>query len=120
MFILTIKKGKQLRPLRAKLRIVILGNHKDRVWAKSEKFSPVLCQDSLRFLTSMAVASRHPLRQGDCKNAFCQGILPADEITIVRPPSGDSEAAPDEYWLLKRTLSTVFGGVLTTGTTRSV
>jgi hypothetical protein len=52
----------------------------------------------------MAVASRRPLRQGDCKNAFCQGILPVDEITIVRPPSGDPEAAPDEYWLLKRTL----------------
>ncbi len=52
----------------------------------------------------MAVASRRPLRQGDCTNAFCQGILPPGEVTIVRPPSGDPEAAPDEYWLLKRTL----------------
>ncbi len=24
-------------------------------------------------------------------------------MTIVRPPSGNPEAAPDEYWLLKRT-----------------
>jgi hypothetical protein len=52
----------------------------------------------------MVVASRRPLRQGDCKNAFCQGILPDNEVTIVCPPSGDPEAAPDEYWLLKRTL----------------
>jgi len=52
----------------------------------------------------MTVASRRPLRQGDCKIAFCQGILPADEITIVRPPSGDPETASNEYWLLKRTL----------------
>ncbi len=61
-------------------------------------------EDSLRFLTSMAVASHCPLHQGDCKNAFCQGILPPDEITIVQPPHGNPEAAPDEYWLLKRTL----------------
>ena len=52
----------------------------------------------------MAVASCRPLHQGDCKNAFCQGILPLDEVTIVCSPSGDPEAAPDEYWLLKRTL----------------
>jgi hypothetical protein len=42
--------------------------------------------------------------QGDCKNAFCQGILPPEEITIVRPPSGDPDAAKDKYWLLQKTL----------------
>ena len=104
MCVLTIKKDKNLRPLRAKSRIVVLRNHEDRVWKKSDKFAPVLRQDSLCFLTGIAVASRRPLCQGDCKNAFCQGILPPDEITIVRPPSGDPEASPDEYWLLKRTL----------------
>ena len=41
---------------------------------------------------------------GDCKNAFCQGILPPDEVTIVRPPSGDPDAEPGEFWLLLRTL----------------
>jgi hypothetical protein len=90
--------------LRAKSRIVVLRNHEDRIWKKSEKFAPILCPDSLCFLTSMAVASRRPLRQGDCKNTFCQGILLPDEITIVRPPSGDPKAAPDKYWLLKCTL----------------
>ena len=35
---------------------------------------------------------------------FCQGILPPNEITIVKPPIGDPNAKKDEYWLLKRTL----------------
>ena len=52
----------------------------------------------------MAITARCPLCQGNCKHAFCQGILPPDEIVIVRPPSGNPEAAPDEYWLLTWTL----------------
>jgi hypothetical protein len=32
------------------------------------------------------------------------GILPPEEVTIVRPPSGDPDAAKDEYWLLQKTL----------------
>jgi hypothetical protein len=87
MCVLTIKKDKNLCPLHAKSRIVVLGNHEDRVLKKSNKFAPVLCQDSLCFLTSMVNASCCPLCQGDCKNAFCQGILPPDKITIVFPPA---------------------------------
>ncbi len=30
--------------------------------------------------------------------------LPPEETTIVRPPSGDSESDPQEYWLLLKTL----------------
>ena len=104
MCVLTIKKDKNLRPLRAKSCIVVLGNHEDHVWKKSDKFAPVLRQDSLCFLTSMAVTSHHPLCQGDCKNTFCQGNLPPGKITIIRPPSGDPEASPREYWLFKWTL----------------
>jgi hypothetical protein len=104
MCVLTIKKDENLRPLCAKSRIVVLGNHEDRVWKKSNKFAPVLHQDSLRFLTSMTVASRRPLCQGDCKNAFCQGILSPNKITIVPLPSNNPEPAPDEYWLLNRML----------------
>ena len=44
------------------------------------------------------------LKQGDCKNAFCQGVLPDNEITIVKTPIGDPDAGKDEYWLLKKTL----------------
>jgi hypothetical protein len=104
MCILTIKKDENLLPLRAKCRIVVLGNHKDPVRSKSDWYAPVLCGDSLRFLVSLAVKKRRPLCQGDCKNAFCQGILPDNEVTMVCPPVGYPKAEPNEYWLLQWTL----------------
>jgi hypothetical protein len=104
MCVLTIKTDDNLCPLCTKSCIVVLGNHKECSWKKSRKFAPILRQDSLCFLTSMDVASCCPLRQGDCKNAFCQGILSPKKITIVCSPSGDPEAAPDKYWLLKQAL----------------
>jgi hypothetical protein len=55
MSILTIKKDKQLMPLRAKSLIVVLGNHEYRDWSKSDLFAPVLYFHSLRFLVSLAV-----------------------------------------------------------------
>ncbi len=104
MCILTIKKDKMMNPLHAKSRIVVLGNHEDRVWTKPEKYAPVLRPDSMRLMVSMATEYRCILKQGDCKNVFCQGILPEDKITIVKPPIGDLDAKKDEYWLLKHTL----------------
>jgi hypothetical protein len=104
MCVLTIKKDENLLPPRAKSWSVVLGNHEDCIWSKSNRFAPVLCQDSLCFLTSLAVQQRRPLRQGDCKNAFCQGILLPEETMIVCPPSGDPDADPQEYWLLRKTL----------------
>ena len=104
MCVLTIKKDENLLPLCAKSRIVVLGNHEDRVWTKSDRFAPVLRVDSLRFILSLAAQQRQGLKQGDCKNAFCQGVLSPEEITIVRPPSGDPDAAKDKYWLLQKTL----------------
>ena len=104
MCVLTVKKDENLLPLRAKSRIVVLGNLEDRFWSKSQSFAPVLRQDSLRFLTSLAVEKRRRLKSGDCKNAFCQSSLPPEETTIVRPPSGDPDSGRDEYWLLRKTL----------------
>jgi hypothetical protein len=60
----------------------------------------VIFSDSL----SVLLEKQHPLHQGNCKNAFCQGILPPDEITIVHPPAGDPETDPNKYWLLQKTL----------------
>jgi hypothetical protein len=94
MCVLTIKQDKNLLLQHAKLHIVVLGNHEDRVWSKWDKFAPVLRGDSLRFLVSMAIQQRQPLCQGDCKNVFCQGILPPEEVTIVGPTSSDSDAKP--------------------------
>ncbi len=55
MCIPTIKPDKMLHPHRAKARIVVLGNHKDRVGTKSEKYAPVLHPDTLRLIVSMVV-----------------------------------------------------------------
>jgi hypothetical protein len=104
MCILTIKKDKMMNTLRAKSCIVVLGNHEDRVWATSEKYAPVLRLDSMQLMVSMATESHCVLKQGDCKNAFCQGILPDNKIRIVKPPIGDPDAKKDEYRLLKHTL----------------
>jgi hypothetical protein len=46
MCVLTIKKDNQLIPLRAKSRIVVLGNRETRDWSKSDCFAPVLLFDS--------------------------------------------------------------------------
>ena len=104
MCVLTVKKDESLMPVRAKSRIVVLGNQEDRDWSKSDRYAPVLRTSSLCFLVSMAVEAKRMLKQGDCKNAFCQGVLPDDEVTIVRPPKGDPSAAKGEFWLLKRCL----------------
>ena len=84
--------------------IVVLGNCETCDWSKSDWFAPVLRFDDVRFLVSLAVQHHCGLKQGDCKNAFCQGILPPEEVMIVHPPSGDPEAVKDEYWLLQKTL----------------
>jgi hypothetical protein len=105
MCILSIKKDEMLNPVCAKSRIVVLGNHKDRVWTKSKKYVPILRPDTMRLMVSMAVKQRHTLKQGNCKNAFCQGILPDYKITIVKPPIGNPDAEKDKYWLLKCTLN---------------
>ncbi len=70
MCVLTIKKDENLLPLQAKSCIVVLGNHKDQVWSKSDQYAPVLCGDSLCFLASLAVEKHRPLQQGDCKMHF--------------------------------------------------
>ena len=57
----------------------------------------------MRLFLSFAVEQQRVLKQVDFKNAFCQGILPPDKITIVKPPIGDPELARDKYWLLKQT-----------------
>ncbi len=95
MTVLTIKKDKNLLPLRAKSCIVVLGNHKDRVWSKLDHFVPVLCSDSLRFLVSLAVERRCTLKHDDVKNAFCNGVLPPEEVTIVRPLLSDPSTKPN-------------------------
>ena len=96
MCVLTTKKDKDFNPERAKSRIVALGNLEDREWAKHERYAPVLQYSSLRLMASLAIQRKRVLQQGDVKHAFCNADLPPDEVTIVRPPTGDPDAKPGE------------------------
>ena len=103
MCILTIK-NKDGHPDRAKARIVVLGNQDKTYYTKHDKYAPVLNQNQLRVLVALSISKRRCLRQGDVKNAFCNGILPTDETVICLPPKNCPFSKPDTYWKLKKTL----------------
>eukprot|EP00957_Ditylum_brightwellii_P109770 8372324-Ditylum_brightwellii.AAC.1 len=58
-----------------------------RSWEKGEVYAPVITQTQVCLLVSMAVSHKCVLKQADCCNAFCHGVLPEDEVVIVKPPS---------------------------------
>ena len=41
---------------------------------------------------------------GGLQKCLLSGHSPPEEVTLVRPPSGDPYSAKDEYWLLQKTL----------------
>ena len=104
MAIATIKYDGQGNPIRAKYRIVALGNLDLNVWSKSECFAPVLSQFELRFLTALAACRKCIPKTGDVNQAFCQSFLPKDEHYICRPPAGCPLTPPNMYLKLKKTL----------------
>ena len=88
MNLFNIKPNEKGEPYRAKSRIVVLGNLEQRTWTKEDKYAPVLGAIGNRLLVSEAVSRGRKVKQGDCKNAFCQPELPEDEVVIVKPPKG--------------------------------
>jgi hypothetical protein len=62
MCILTIEPDKMMNPHRAKSCIVILENHKERIWLKSDKYAPILCPDTMHLIVSMAVEQQRTLQ----------------------------------------------------------
>ena len=99
-----MKNDEDVKPLRAKSRIVVVGNFEDRLYQKSQRYAPVLKYSSLRLLIAKSLGDKCILQQGDFKKAFCNATLPDDEVTVIRPPIGDPDFQEDEYWLLKKTL----------------
>jgi hypothetical protein len=57
---LVIKHDKDGNPVRAKSRIVVLGNHEGRVYEKSQRYAPVLKYSSLCLLVAKAIRSVMP------------------------------------------------------------
>ncbi len=95
MCVLTIKY-KDGYPDRTKWRIVVLGNQQQHNYSKSDKYAPVISQNQICCLLSLAVSKRRCLRQGDVKNAFCNKILPAEKTVVVRPPKKENPLWPSE------------------------
>ena len=85
---------------RAKSRIVALGNLEQRTWSQEDKYSLVLSSTAARLLVSMAVNDGQRLKQVDYKNAFCNSILPDDEICIVQILAGYPRSTRGTFWKL--------------------
>ncbi len=103
MCIFTVKHTNGI-PTRAKRRIVVLENLDQRTWSKSDCFSPVASILMIRLLTTLAVQNNRTLKQGDCKCAFIQASLPAEELTIVKPPIGCPLSNMSHNWKLMNSL----------------
>ena len=104
MAISKIKRDSQGNPIRAKYRIVVLGNLDPHTWSKSDCFAPVLSALELRLLLAIATHSRVIPKQCDAVQAFCQTTLPPDEQYVCTPPKGCPITPPKTYLLLKKTL----------------
>jgi hypothetical protein len=61
-------------------------------------------QSAVRLLVSLAINHNKFAQQGECKNAFCNPILPDDEVVIVLPPQGCPFSKPNTFWRLRKTL----------------
>ena len=97
MNIFTIKPDMDGNPNRSKSRIVVLGNLERRMLSQEDKYAPVLSSTAPRLLVSMAVDDGRHLKQADCKNVFCNGISPDDEICIVKLPIGCSRSSQGTF-----------------------
>ena len=104
MAIATIKRDGDGNPVRAKYRIVALGNLDPHDWAKHDCFAPVLSQFELRFLIALAVKLKRIPKTGDVSQAFVQSFLPLGENYICTPPAGCPLTPKGMYLRLKKTL----------------
>jgi hypothetical protein len=90
--------------MRAKYRIVALGNLDPHNWSKEDCFAPVMSQLELRLLTALAVQKKCIPKTADFVQAFCQSDLPSNETYICTPPPGCPITTKGQYLKLKKTL----------------
>lgn len=106
MTLCTIKLDMDGNPNRELFCIVALGNLERRIWSREDTYDPVLSSTASRLSVSIVVDDGRQLKQADCKNASCNGILPDDKICIVKPPIGCPWSTPGTLWKLNKTLWT--------------
>ena len=98
MAISTIKRDGNGNPIRAKYRIVALGNMDPHNWDKADCYALVLSQAELCLLTVIATQSNRKLKSADVSQAFCQSYLPQNKQYFVRPPHGCKLTPKGMYW----------------------
>ena len=81
MAIATIKKDGEGNPVRAKYRIIALGNMDPHPWSKQDCFAPVLSQMELRLLISIAVKLKHYLNLEMCPRPLYKEPYPLMKCT---------------------------------------
>ena len=101
---LVVKIYKDGKPLRAKSHIAVLGNPKNRLYHKSQRYAHVLKYNYLRLLTAKSIGEKTVLQQGGFKNVFYNAHLPDDEFTVIYSPIGKPYFQEDKYWLLNKNL----------------
>ena len=104
MNLFSIKPDMDGSPNRAKSRIVAPGNLERCIWSREDKYALIFSSTATRLLSSMAVNDGCRLKQADCKNAFCNGILPEDEMCIVKSPANCHRFTKGTFWKLNKTL----------------
>ena len=82
---------------------MVLCNLEQQTWSREDKYAPVLCSTASQLLVSMVVDDGRRLKQADCKNTFCNGILPNDEIYIIKPSIGCPTSSPGTFLKLNKT-----------------
>ena len=104
MAIYIIKKDGNGKPIRAKYRIVVLGNMDPYGWEKQDCFAPVLAQFELRMLIHITTEQGVIPKVGDVSQAFCQSLLPQSEPYVCQPPPGCPNTPKNAYWRLLKSL----------------
>ena len=104
MAIAVIKRDRQGRPDCAKYRIVALDNLDSHKWSRANCYAPVMSQQELRFIMTLASKKKCVPKTGDIKQAFCQSQLPEGENYICTPPPGCILSKPNTLWKLNKTL----------------
>jgi hypothetical protein len=77
MCVPTIKTDEFHNPVRAKSRIVVLGNLESRIWTTAECYAPALRQDSLRLLMSIAIKNKCVLSKVTAKAPSVNHTFPS-------------------------------------------
>ena len=90
--------------MRAKYRIVVLGNLDPHSWTSADCFASVISSLELHILLAIATQMKCIPKTGDVSQAFVQSVHPPDEKYACCPPKGCPHTSSNTYLLLCKTL----------------